>query len=264
MSPYKTLTGRIYDQEFTPEEKPILEDLQAEFAKNPKWEEFSDFWQGKLRTVLGKLSREKRTTAPLYRIAQDLEMRLGIAQGDVAEPDYRDYLADQIEEKFGSRYRFCQETNIPQAFLSQVLSGKKDFSVEMLRRAAEALGLGLALLPKADLALAAADPNMALHRLIALIAQELSDIDTLLDHLKRFEDPELRRKAVWQEPALFKGSVEEVVDRLKSIPERRQGDEVIRLLDQKKNQLDEPLAFLRRMAAKRGDEAGVLAKGGSR
>jgi len=27
-------------------------------------------------------------------------------QGKVAPPDYRDYLADLIEEKYGSRYKF--------------------------------------------------------------------------------------------------------------------------------------------------------------
>lgn len=30
------------------------------------------------------------------RICQDVEARLGIAQGKVAAPDYRDYLADLI------------------------------------------------------------------------------------------------------------------------------------------------------------------------
>jgi transcriptional regulator with XRE-family HTH domain len=154
MNPYKTITGRTLDlSTFSSTEKRALGTLTEAYDRRLDWEEFSDIWQNTLRPILSKhRPPEKRTQHPLYQIAQDLEMRLGIAQGAVAEPDYRDYLLDQIEEQFGSRYRFCKKAGIPEAFLSQVLSGKKDFSVDMLRRAAKTLNLGLALLPKADFA----------------------------------------------------------------------------------------------------------------
>ena len=34
-------------------------------------------------------------------------MRLGIIGDDVGPPDYRDFIFDRIDEKYGSRYRFC-------------------------------------------------------------------------------------------------------------------------------------------------------------
>ena len=153
MSPYRTITGRSVDlRMLSSQEKRLFAILVEKYETKPDWEQFSDSWQRTLRSVLSKLPPKERTGHPLYKIAQDLEMRLGIAQGVVAEPDYRDYLVDRIKEKYGSRYRFCKETGIPEAFVSQVLSGKKDFSVAMLRRAAKALDLGLALLPKGDIA----------------------------------------------------------------------------------------------------------------
>ena len=48
-----------------------------------------------------RLNGEERPKHPLYVIAQDLELRLGIAQGTVAPPDYRDYLVDRIEDPNG-------------------------------------------------------------------------------------------------------------------------------------------------------------------
>lgn len=152
-SPYKTIAGREFDvTEFSSEERRLLGTLIDEYARKPDWSAFSRFWQRRLKRFLARVPAAERPGQSLYRIAQDLEMRLGIVQGAVGEPDYRDYLVDRIEERYGSRYRFCKETGIAEAFLSQVLSGKKDFSVETLRRAAKALGLRLALLSAGDFA----------------------------------------------------------------------------------------------------------------
>ena len=153
ISSYKTITGRKLDvTALSSKERQLLGTLVDEYATRPDWSAFSRFWPRHLRRFLEKVPAKKRPRQPLYQIAQDLEMRLGIAQGAVAEPDYRDYLMDRIEEKYGSRYRFCKETGIAEAFLSQVLSGKKDFSVNTLRRAAKALNLRLALLSTGDFA----------------------------------------------------------------------------------------------------------------
>jgi hypothetical protein len=46
----------------------------------------------------------------------------------VAPPDYRDYLADLIEERYGSRYRFCKETVLDPGHLSRVLSSRSKLS----------------------------------------------------------------------------------------------------------------------------------------
>lgn len=64
---------------------------------------------------------------------------MGIAQGKVAPPDYRDYLAALIEERFGSRYRFCQETGVDQGQLSRVFAGRSDLSLQLLQKLLDAL-----------------------------------------------------------------------------------------------------------------------------
>jgi transcriptional regulator with XRE-family HTH domain len=153
MSPYETLTGRKVDvRGLSAPERRVLTALLREFRAEPDADAFAGSWTRKVIPRVMKLPAEARTAHPLYVIGQDLELRLGIAQGTVAPPDYRDYLLERIEEKFGSRYKFCQATGIPQAALSQVLSGQKDFSLGRLQEIAEALDLGLALLPLEELA----------------------------------------------------------------------------------------------------------------
>jgi transcriptional regulator with XRE-family HTH domain len=85
--------------------------------------------------------------SPVFRVCRDLEARLGIAEGKVARPDYRDYLADLIEERFGSRYRFCEATGIDPGQLSRVFTGKADLSAELLRRALGALDAHIEVRP---------------------------------------------------------------------------------------------------------------------
>ena len=90
--------------------------------------------------------------SPAYRICQDLEARLGIAQGKVAPPDYRDYLADLIEERYGSSYRFCKETGVDPGHLSRVLSARSELSLKHLQRLLESLGASLIILTHEELA----------------------------------------------------------------------------------------------------------------
>ncbi|MBI2841532.1 MAG: helix-turn-helix transcriptional regulator [Acidobacteria bacterium] len=154
---YETLTRRPIDlTDLGPKERKALQRVFNEYKKNPKWGRFSTLWQKELDGALRGTSVRARIRHPVYRVAQDLEMRLGIAQGVVAPPDYRDYIVDWIEVRFGSRYNFCKKTGIREAFLSQVLSGKKDFSMAKLREVAEALGLRIELSPEGPMRTAVA------------------------------------------------------------------------------------------------------------
>ncbi len=84
-----------------------------------------------------------------YRICQDLEARLGIAQGKVAA---RDYLADLIEDRSGSRYRFCKETGVDPGHLSRVFASRSELSLQSLQRILEALHAALIIQPEENLA----------------------------------------------------------------------------------------------------------------
>lgn len=144
---FQTITGRTLDLgELNREEREFLAAVHRRYEKQPEWAEFASWWAGEFeRSGL-------RAGGIAYRICQDLEARLGIAQGKVSPPDYRDYLADLIEERYGSRYRFCKETGIDPGHLSRVLSSRSDVSLQMLQRIVEGLHAALVIQPKQDLA----------------------------------------------------------------------------------------------------------------
>lgn len=70
----------------------------------------------------------------------------------MAPPDYRDYLADLIEERYGSRYRFCKETGVDPGHLSRVLSSRADLSLQYLQKVLGVLHAALVIQPEEELA----------------------------------------------------------------------------------------------------------------
>ena len=131
---YETITGRRFDlASRARQERRFLLAVRKKYRAGGRWTPFSAWWTVELAKV--KLS-EKSVS---YRICQDLEARLGIAEGKVAAPDYRDYLADLIEEEFGSRYRFCKETGVDPGHLSRVFASQSDLSLEALGKILKSL-----------------------------------------------------------------------------------------------------------------------------
>ena len=142
---YRTITGRNLDvSKLSEPERKLLREALGRVRKAPLWNRFAGWWL--------KAFDESGLpdSSPVFRICRDLEARLGIAEGKVAPPDYRDYLADLIEERFGSRYRFCEATGIDPGQLSRVFSGKADLSADLLRRALKALDAHLEVRPNRD------------------------------------------------------------------------------------------------------------------
>jgi hypothetical protein len=144
---YRTITGRHLDLAGLGQaERDFLGSVQAKYEAAPEWSAFASWWTTELREA----GLPQDSTA--YRICQDLEARLGIALGKVAAPDYRDYLADLIEERYGSRYRFCQETGVDPGHLSRVLSSQSELSLQNLQRILDALHASLVIQPEEYLA----------------------------------------------------------------------------------------------------------------
>jgi transcriptional regulator with XRE-family HTH domain len=140
---FQTITGRALDLErLDAKERELLTAVQAKYEKAPGWSAFAAWWPKELERR--GLSAESVT----YRICQDLEARLGIAQGKVAAPDYRDYLADLIDERHGSRYRFCKSTGMDPGHLSRILAGRSELSLQTLQRLLEQLGAALVIEPE--------------------------------------------------------------------------------------------------------------------
>ena len=140
---YKTITGRALPLErLSAEERSFLELVRSEYETRPEWTAFESFWTRELER--SRLSTE----SVVHRICHDLEARLGIAQGKVAPPDYRDYLADLIEERYGSRYRFCKETGVDPGHLSRVLASRAELSLQSLQKIMEVLHAALVIQPE--------------------------------------------------------------------------------------------------------------------
>jgi len=159
---YRTITGRRFGlDKLSVAERRFLRELAALCGKKKlHWTPFAARWS-RLFDELGL-----RETSPVYRIAQDLEARIGIAEGKVAPPDYRDCLADLIEERFGSRYRFCKKTGFDAGQLSRVLSGRADLSVPALGKILNTLRAVMVLEP-ADVRERNVSPKLAAAALLA-------------------------------------------------------------------------------------------------
>src|SRR5712691_10969246 len=137
---FQTITGRALDLErLDAKEREFLAAVQARYEKEPGWSACAAWWPKELQR--SGLSAE----SVAYRICQDLEARLGIAQKKVAAPDYRDYLADLIDERFGSRYKFCEAAGIDPGQLSRVFASRSDLSLPALQKILHVLGAALVI-----------------------------------------------------------------------------------------------------------------------
>jgi hypothetical protein len=140
---YHTITGRALDlSKLTQEERSFIAHVKGFYKNSVEWSKFASLWTREFD------KRELEPKSLTWRICQDLEARLGIAQGRVAPPDYRDYLAALIEEKYGSRYKFCKETGVDPAHLSRVFASRSDLSLEALGKMLLVLGARLVVEPE--------------------------------------------------------------------------------------------------------------------
>lgn len=142
---YRTITGRHLDlAALSQAERDFLGTVHEKYEVGPEWSAFASWWISEF----GASSLPESSTA--YRICQDLEARLGIAQGKVAPPDYRDHLADLIEERYGSRSRFCKDVGVDPGHLSRVLSSQSELSLQNLQRILDALHASLVIQTEED------------------------------------------------------------------------------------------------------------------
>lgn len=132
---YTTITGQKIDlDKFNEKEKELVTKIFDFYLTEPEWSEFSSYWTSKCT---------EQASHDMVAVCQDLEARLGIEQGKVALPDYRDYLSAMIKEKFRSYNNFCKITGIDQGQLSCVLRGNSDFSFKELLDICNKLGVVL-------------------------------------------------------------------------------------------------------------------------
>jgi hypothetical protein len=150
---YTDLKGNTYRlDDLDPEERRLVKDLRRRAETHPDWNDFENYWTRAVAALYdGRgLSRKESSQTAVYKIAQDLGSRLGIAAGLVRPPDYRDQLEALIRERFRTRREFCEATGIAEDMLSHVLARRKHLSIESLMQALTRIGYTLRIAPCHD------------------------------------------------------------------------------------------------------------------
>jgi hypothetical protein len=134
ISIYQTITGgRIQMSKLTDAEQAFLAKIAKKYSSRQDWTRFAAWWNAEFNAA------GLATSSVVYRICQDLEARLGIDQGKVSPPDYRDFLVELIDTQFGSRQEFCRATEVDPGQLSRVLASRGDLSMKVLQKVLEVL-----------------------------------------------------------------------------------------------------------------------------
>lgn len=130
-------------------ERALVDELIDQFEDDPDWNEFENSAFARVIKFYNArgLSRAEAIATTLFRVAQDLGSRVGIRQGYVRMPDYRDELADLIRRHYKSRREFCNATGISEDMLSHVLARRKHLSIETLTDALARIGYTLQIMP---------------------------------------------------------------------------------------------------------------------
>jgi hypothetical protein len=147
---YIDLRGRQYNlDDLDTDERALLESLRDLVAGGADWYEYSNERVRRVGAFYEQrdLSRRKVVETALWRIAGDIGGRLGIEQGHLRAPDYRDELEALVRERFPTRREFCRVSGISEDMLSHVLARRKHLSVESLTEALARVGCALRIVP---------------------------------------------------------------------------------------------------------------------
>ncbi len=130
-------------------ERQLAARLRRRAHTHPDWCDFDNY---SMRVILEfydarKVSRKAVVRSPVWRIAQDLSGRLGIASGLVRPSDCLGDLEDLIREHFPTERAFCEATGLTKETLTDVLAGRADLSLQTLTEALERIGYRLRIVP---------------------------------------------------------------------------------------------------------------------
>jgi hypothetical protein len=141
MKTYRTLKHEIYDLDaLPPDQQSMYEAVWEFYQQGPDWDTFTAFWLAHIERLQPQLTRQEITETPIFKICEDLDARLAINQGYTRPSDYRDELQMIIEQKFPSRYAFCQTIGLDEGYLSRVLNKRQHISMKKLAHILDAIG----------------------------------------------------------------------------------------------------------------------------
>lgn len=152
---YSDLRGCTYSLRLLDEEeRELIDTLINRASSETDWNRFSNYWMERVAQLYDArgVTRDESCRKIVYRIAQDLASRIGVAAGVVRPPDYRDELADLIRRRFQSQREFCQATGISEDMLSHVLARRKHMAIDTLNEALSRIGYTVRIEPLAPVA----------------------------------------------------------------------------------------------------------------
>lgn len=131
------------------EERTLVADLQERARTYPDWNDFDNYWTRKITAFYDQrgVPRSQTVRCTVFKIAQDLSGRIGIAAGYIRPSDYRDELDDLIRNRFSTRQEFCDATGLGEEELGQVLARRKHLSMEALTEALGRIGYTVRITP---------------------------------------------------------------------------------------------------------------------
>lgn len=85
---YRDLEGNIINlNALSKNERNFLDNVIKDYKTNVEWNKFGSYWIGGIGSIYKGKSRKYISETTLFIICQDLESRLGIAQGKTRLPD---------------------------------------------------------------------------------------------------------------------------------------------------------------------------------
>ena len=151
MKQYQTLKNEMYDLDsLPPDQQSIYEAVWDFYQREPAWDNFTAFWLAQVDRLQPKLTRKDITETPIFKICADMDSRLALHQGYTRPSDYRDELQMIIDQKFPSRYVFCQTIGLDEGYLSRVLNKRQHISMKKLAQILDALGYEVTIREKTD------------------------------------------------------------------------------------------------------------------
>ena len=147
---YVDLYGTAHSlAELSDDERGVINSCDAFARQHSDWDRYSNFWMPEVAKLYSKsgMSRREIARTVVWRVAQDIGSRLGIASGQVRAPDYRDEIEALIRTRYRTRREFCEATGLSEDMLSHVLARRKHLAMDTLTEALGRIGYTIRIVP---------------------------------------------------------------------------------------------------------------------
>jgi len=136
---YRTIQNKVFVlDDLSEAHRELYRDMCEYFLQDTGWHLFDNAWHNdnRLRTP-EKVSAE----SPIWKILADMSARIAIRNNLACFEKWREKLERIIHYRFGTARAFCKKTDTNEGFLSNILRGKKAFSLDNLEKRLRKAGI---------------------------------------------------------------------------------------------------------------------------